>query len=647
MQKTVNDLKFLSHGGDMGELIRSINWADTSLGSPDVWPISLRISVSIMLSSTFPMYIAWGQDYIQLYNDGYRPILGSTKHPAAMGISTRQTFSEIWHIIGPMFEGVMQGNAVGFPNFKLPLDRNGYVEECFFDFSYSPIRYEDGSVGGILVTVVETTDKINALKILEEKVAAIAESEERFRTMAENSSILIAVADETSNATYFSKAWIDLTGRSMSELLDFGWVDLLHPEDRERYVNSYLDAFKEQIFFTGEFRILSTDGEYHWILTNGSPRFRPDGGFAGYISSSTDITEQLAIREQLKDSEEKLLLLADNISQLIWMTDETGYIFWYNKRWYEYTGTTLEEMQGWGWEKVQHPDHLDLVKTKWTENVESGEIFEMTFPLRSKSGEFRWFLTRAVPLRDESGKIIRWLGTNTDITEQRQNELRKNDFIGMVSHELKTPLTSLTALIQVAKMKLEKSDDAFLANAMTRADTQAKKMTTMINGFLNISRLESGKMVIDKRIFNMENLIEEIIKETKITVSSHEIIFEPCQPMILNADRDKISSVISNLIGNAVKYSPKGKEIIVKCEIVDNNVQVSIKDYGLGIKSDDQHKLFDRYYRVENLNTKHISGFGIGLYLSAEIVQRHDGQIWVESNIGEGSTFYFSLALAK
>jgi PAS domain S-box-containing protein len=345
--------QFLQGGDEMGDLIRSINWGNTSLGSPDRWPVSLRISVSIMLSTPFPMYIAWGNDYIQLYNDGYRPILGSTKHPAAMGISTRQTFAEIWHIIGPMFDGVMQGKAVGYPNFMLPLDRNGYVEDCYFDFSYSPIRDEDGIVGGVLVTVIETTSKVLALKNLEEKISAIAESEERFRTMAESSNILIGVGDETSNATYFSKAWTDLTGRSMAELLEFGWVDLVHPEDRERYVNIYLDAFKDRLSFHSEFRFLDKEGQYHWLLANGSPRFRPDGSFAGYISSCTDITEQLITREQLRDSEERLQLLADNISQLAWMTDETGYIFWYNKRWYDYTGTTLEEMQGWGWEKVQ------------------------------------------------------------------------------------------------------------------------------------------------------------------------------------------------------------------------------------------------------------------------------------------------------
>ncbi|MDP9046769.1 MAG: PAS domain-containing protein, partial [Bacteroidota bacterium] len=166
----------LEGGGEMGGLIRSVDWSKTPIGHPSTWPAALRTSVSLMLNSYFPMYIAWGEGYTQLYNDGYRPILGATKHPQAMGISTRETFAEIWHIIGPMFEGVMNGQAVGFPNFMLPLERNGYVEECFFDFCYSPIKLDDGTVGGVLVTVVETTDTVKALRNLEDNKQALEAS---------------------------------------------------------------------------------------------------------------------------------------------------------------------------------------------------------------------------------------------------------------------------------------------------------------------------------------------------------------------------------------------------------------------------------------------------------------------------------------
>jgi signal transduction histidine kinase len=150
----------LAGGGEMGALMRSVAWEKTAVGAVSAWPQSLRTALSILLETGFPMYIAWGPDFTQFYNDGYRPILGSTKHPAAMGRSTRETFAEIWSIIGPMFQGVMEGTATTVVDFLLPLDRHGFVEECYFIFSYSPIREEGGNVGGVLVTVTETTERI-------------------------------------------------------------------------------------------------------------------------------------------------------------------------------------------------------------------------------------------------------------------------------------------------------------------------------------------------------------------------------------------------------------------------------------------------------------------------------------------------------
>jgi two-component system, OmpR family, sensor histidine kinase VicK len=199
----------------------------------------------------------------------------------------------------------------------------------------------------------------------------------------------------------------------------------------------------------------------------------------------------------------------------------------------------------------------------------------------------------------------------------------------------------------VANSKLKDNKDGFLTGAMQKANTQVKKMTSMINGFLNVSRLESAKLLIEKQDFQLDELVQEVIDETIITVRSHPITFDPCPPVAVSADRDKISSVISNLIGNAVKYSPKGSMIAIDCVKENDKVIVSVKDQGMGIKADDVTKIFNRYYRVAANNAKHISGFGIGLYLSAEIVQVHQGEIWVESEYGQGSTFFFNLPLNR
>ena len=231
-----------------------------------------------------------------------------------------------------------------------------------------------------------------------------------------------------------------------------------------------------------------------------------------------------------------------------------------------------------------------------------------------------------------------------DITELKKDEQRKNDFIGMVSHELKTPLTSLYAYIQMLKAKAQKGEDSFTEGALNQSVKQIKKMTIMINGFLDVSRLESGKIDIKKQQFDLAGLIKEVEEETLQIFSGHRIIFHPVKRTIINADRDKIGQVIHNLISNAVKYSKAGSNIEITCTTENDSSHVSVSDEGIGIGQKDLENIFERYHRVENDNK--ISGFGIGLYLCSEIIRRHNGEIWAESQIDKGSTFHFTLPVS-
>ncbi|HXW04974.1 MAG TPA: ATP-binding protein [Vicinamibacterales bacterium] len=192
-------------GGGMGALMRAFDWSRTPVGAVARWPQSLRTAVSMMLETRFGMYIAWGPGFTQFYNDGYRPILGSTKHPA-IGRSTRDTFAEIWPIIGPMFEGVLRGDAVGYEDMMLPLDRHGFAEECYFIFSYSPIRDESGTVGGVLVTVTETTGRVLAqrrLGTLRDLAASAASTESVADAWRRSFDILAANASDLPLAVLF------------------------------------------------------------------------------------------------------------------------------------------------------------------------------------------------------------------------------------------------------------------------------------------------------------------------------------------------------------------------------------------------------------------------------------------------------------
>jgi signal transduction histidine kinase len=234
-------------------------------------------------------------------------------------------------------------------------------------------------------------------------------------------------------------------------------------------------------------------------------------------------------------------------------------------------------------------------------------------------------------------------GIVMDITEQKLSDLRKEKLIVMVSHELKTPLTVLKGYVQLIHSWASQQKDAFTIGALSKVESQVKKMITMVNGFLNLSGAEAGKILINKKDFFIDDLIHEAVSEVLLLSESHKVEQQNCQHIMVSADRDKIEQVLVNLLGNAAKYSNKGTVIKISCEKSKGMVMVGIQDEGMGVSKENIEKIFDPHFRVESKETENITGFGIGLYLSSEIVKSHGGSIVVESELGKGSTFTFSI----
>ncbi|HIK19436.1 MAG TPA: PAS domain S-box protein [Leptolyngbyaceae cyanobacterium M33_DOE_097] len=252
--------------------------------------------------------------------------------------------------------------------------------------------------------------------------AALRESEDRFRQMTDTTPMLVWMSGTDQCCTYFNQTWLKFTGRTLEQEQGNGWVAGIHPEDVQTYLDTYTAAFEARRAFEIEYRHRRFDGEYRWVFSTGVPRFAPTGEFLGYIGSCFDIHGRKQAEASLQESEARFRMLADNISQFAWMADADGWVFWYNRRWFEYTGTTLEEMQSTGWQQTLHPDHRDRVVQYFNHCLQTGHAWEDIFPLRGQDGIYRWFLSRAQPIRDTTGAISRWFGTNTDITEQRQIE---------------------------------------------------------------------------------------------------------------------------------------------------------------------------------------------------------------------------------
>lgn len=229
------------------------------------------------------------------------------------------------------------------------------------------------------------------------------------------------------------------------------------------------------------------------------------------------------------------------------------------------------------------------------------------------------------------------------LSEIKDNEQRKSAFMGMVSHELKTPLTSMVGYLHVLQKEANKDGKPLIISTIDRAIRQVKKMTSIISGFLDASRYESGRIHLNKQEFDLAGLITEVKEESLTVIATHRLVFANVSYTTVNADRDKIGQVLSNLISNAVKYSAAGSVININCVANNGYAEISVEDEGMGISAENQERLFERYYRVESEDMKSTSGFGIGLYLCKEIVERHNGHIWLQSESGKGSTFRFNL----
>jgi PAS domain S-box-containing protein len=482
---------------------------------------------------------------------------------------------------------------------------------------------------------------------------AIVANEERFRALvAATSDVVYSMnPDWTVMQQLDGRGFIQDNFEPISE-----WkIKNIPEEEHQKITDRINESIREKKIFEMEHKVWRIDRTIGWTFSRAVPILDDKGDITEWFGTATDITHkkeaEFALqeaREQLEQQKRLYETITSNTPDLMYVWD-LNYIFTYansalltmwGKTWDEAVGKKLIDNGYEPWHAAMHEREIDSIIA--TKKPVRGEV---SFP-HAVLGK-RVYDYILVPVLNEQGEVEAVAGTTRDVTERYQDEQRKNDFIGMVSHELKTPLTSLSAILQVADAKLKDSEDNFLASAMKKANTQVKRMSSMINGFLNVSRLESGKIIMEKSWFDIEELIHEVIEETKLSSLGHYFNLTQCPSQKIYADRDKINSVLSNLISNAVKYSPKDTSVQIACSLNDKEIIVSISDEGVGIKPDDAAKIFDRYYRVESSNTHHISGFGIGLYLSAEIVQRHNGRIWVESEPGEGSTFYFSLPIGK
>ncbi|GHO63881.1 hypothetical protein KSC_027730 [Ktedonobacter sp. SOSP1-52] len=511
-----------------------------------------------------------------------------------------------------------------------------------------------------------------------------------------------------------------------------------------------------------------TTGEYRWFLARGMPVRDDAGQILKWFGTCTDIGAQKQAEQQLKESREELRVLLETMPQLVWTTRPDGFLEYGNQHILTYLNVPVEGVNGDQWLHFVHPDDRQKTWTVWQTQLRTGQSHEVEYRLREgKTGNYRWFLVRGIPFRDEQGHILKWFGTCTDIEDQKRTEealrqsqerasvlmnssiiginiiegeqivdandtflrmtgytredlragrmnwmhmtppdylartqqahqelatqqsitpyekeyvcqdgsrlpvlvgavvfqhhpfqaiafvldnsarkeleQRKDDFISMAGHELRNPLAVVKMQTQLVRKRLERQSQHEAATALSRVEGPVKQLERLIGELLDVSKIQAGKLEYRQETVDLDALLHEVADTMQQIHTTHTMVVRGAAPRSLVGDKDRLGQVFTNLISNAIKYSPGAETVEMDLSTSEETVTVRVRDHGLGIPREQRDKIFERFYRASGPRQKAIPGLGMGLYIVQEIVKRHGGTITVDSEVGKGSTFTVTL----
>ncbi|MFA6084448.1 PAS domain-containing protein [Mucilaginibacter sp.] len=600
-----------------------------------VWPVGLYIGREMVIKlANQAMLNVWGKD---------NSIIGKTLKDA---LAERD---------GQLFYTLLDNvytTGIAYETYgeRVDLLVDGHMQAFYFNLTYKPLKDDEGEVWGILNTALDVTE----LVLTRQKLAETEERSDSARIDALLQNITSAsptalwMSDDKGLIIYTNQTWQDWTGQTFEETLGTGWLECILPEDQERAAETFLNALNKRLPYEVDFRLRRKDGGIRWCIATGNPQ-HINGVFTGYVGACTDVTETIKtdIKLQLKNAElndqiRQFEFVTDFMPVQLWTAKPTGELDYVNKQTTDFFGLPVNEIIGPKWLDLVHPDDREGCITKWARSLQTGELYQFEFRLKDKNDDYKWHLARALPFMSD-GTIAKWFGINTDIDEQKQMQRQKDDFLGIASHELKTPVTSIKAYAQVLGAMLSKEGEEKKAEMVMKMDSQLNRLTNLIGDLLDVTKINSGKILFNKTWFDFNKAIQENIMDLQHTTNKHILVMDFEDTGKIYSDKDRIGQVITNLITNAVKYSPHSNRIIISTKKESNEVIVCVQDFGIGIPDDKKSKVFEQFYRVSGNKQHTFPGLGLGLYISNEIIRREGGKMWVNSIEGKGSTFCFTL----
>ncbi len=513
------------------------------------------------------------------------------------------------------------------------------------------LRTDSGKPIRMVGSMFDLTERIEA----EEKLRV---QEAQYRSIFQSTSDAILIFDFDGRLIEVNPAGCRMHGYSYEEFLGIHGTQFVHPQDHHKF-----DDFVRQVrageTFHVEAQHVRKDGQPISIQVTGTSFVF--GGRSALLAVVRDITEEKRATAALRESEERLRFIMDSMPQKIFTATPRGDVQYMNPIWSEYTGLPIEDILNWGWTQFIHPDDVDENVRVWRHSVETGEPYQFEHRFRRADGEYRWHITRALPMRDDAGQTLMWIGSNTDIQDAKklQDELRgiaaelseanrrKSEFLAILGHELRNPLAPIRTGLELMSMIAD--DPVRMEVTRSMMERQTQQLARLIDDLLDVSRITQGKLQLRTVRLELAEVMQSAVDAARpcIDEASHELrVTLPSQPLYLDADPNRLAQVFSNLLNNAAKYTPQGGRIWLSAERQQREVVVTVGDTGIGIPEGKKASIFEMFSQIDRPHERGYKGLGIGLTLVKRLVELHGGKVEVRSDgEGQGSEFIVILPL--
>ncbi|MCX7258125.1 MAG: PAS domain S-box protein [Polaromonas sp.] len=529
----------------------------------------------------------------------------------------------------------------------------------FLDFIFQPIIAPDGMVSGVFIEGNDVTAHVRIENELRQSRLSALESAQRLDALLEAAPVGIIVADVNGKLLRVNPANRQICGNHPlpEKVEEYGdwkgwWADGSARHGRplapQEWALARVLQGEEAPRDTVEIEVFGKPGQRRTILNCGAPVRDASGNITGAVVAQMDITDRVLSESALRDSEAMFRTITNAMPQLVWSTLPNGHHDYHNQQWYDYTGISSDCQDSDAWNELIHPQERARVLGHWRHCMETGEPYEMECRLRHCSGQYRWNLARALPVRDSQGTISRWMGTCTDLHEQkmaqemlRESDQRKDEFLAMLAHELRNPLAPIITAADLLFMG--QPDEKRVRQLSEVISRQSGHMTRLIDDLLDVSRVTRGLVTLNRQPMDINSLLSEAIEQVRplLEAKAHYLQVQHLpQRVLVAADKMRLVQVLANVLNNAIKYTPDGGQIELRLETDGGQVILSVRDNGMGMSAELVESAFELFSQGQRSADRAQGGLGIGLALVKSLVQLHGGTVTVRSEgAGRGSEF--------